>query len=122
MHPNIVCREHLSDTSGRSWTEEHHPPGQHNDPSTTAPIPANDHGVINELQGLWPPDTLRNPHGSPLLRAAAWLRAWLRAWLTILRVIIERTVGRIPAALEDLDRLLTDHIGPGWWESIGWQW
>jgi hypothetical protein len=104
--PTILCREHLADALGHDWTEEHHPPGQHNDPSTV-PVPANDHGMLSELQALWPRDTLRNPDASPLVRAAAWLRAWL----DMLRLIIDRAVGRIPAALEDLDTLLTKFIG-----------
>jgi hypothetical protein len=115
-HPDILCREHLADNLGNSWTEDHHPPGQHNDPFN-GPLPANDHGVVSELQGLWPRDTLRNPDGSPLLRAAAALRGWL----TILRLIIERTVGWIPPALEELNRLLIKRIGPRWWDTLGWQ-
>ena len=63
--------------------------------------------MLSELQALWPRDTLRNPDASPLVRAAAWLRAWL----DMLRLIIDRAVGRIPAALEDLDTLLTKFIG-----------
>jgi hypothetical protein len=115
--PNILCREHLADTQGHSWIEEHHPAGRHNDPSTV-PVPANEHGVLSELQALWPRGTLRNPEASPLVRAAAWLRAWL----DILRLIVDRTVDRIPAALENLDALLTDRLGPEWWNELGWSW
>jgi hypothetical protein len=106
VHPNIVCREHLADALGESWTQDHHPPGKQNDPMTV-PVPSNDHGLVSELQALWPAERLRNPDGSPLLRAAAWLRGWL----VILQVIIERAVGRIPGALENLDRLLSRSSG-----------
>src|SRR4051812_34101732 len=75
--------------------------GQHNDP-LTSPIPANDHRVLSELQAQWPEKTLRNPDGSPLLRIAAGLRGWL----DVLRLLIERVAGWIPAALEQLDELL----------------
>lgn len=114
--PNILCREHLADSQGRSWTEQHHVPGQHNDPSTL-PAPANDHGALSEYQALWPRETLRNPDGSPLLRAAAAIRGWL----DVLWVIIHRTVGWIPAALESLNQLLCDRLGDRWWEGLGWQ-
>jgi hypothetical protein len=115
--PNLVCREHLADELGRSWTEAHHPAGQHNDPFTV-PVPADDHGALSERQALWPRDTLRNPDASPLLRMAAWLRGWL----DVLRVIIDRTIARIPAGLERLDQLLTEAIGPEWWNALGWDW
>jgi len=114
-HPKILCREHAADALDKSWTEEHHPDGQHNNPFTVR-VPANDHGALSEDQALWPRETLRNPEGSPLLRAAAALRGWL----TILRVLIDRTVGWIPAALETLDQLLTGRLGPGWWDTLGW--
>jgi hypothetical protein len=117
VDPDILCREHLTDTQGRSWTEEHHPAGQYNDP-TTVSAPANDHGALSEYQALWPRDTLRNPDASPLVRAAAWIRGWL----DLVRLMIDRAVGRIPAALEDLDALLTSFIGPGWWDTLGWSW
>lgn len=116
VHPDIVCREHLADVQGRCWIEQHHPAGRHNDPDTV-PIPSNDHGVLSEHQALWPRETLRNPDQSPLLRIAAAIRAWL----DILRLIIDRTVGWIPAALEALDEVLRDRHGPRWWETLGWQ-
>jgi hypothetical protein len=116
-HPEIVCREHLADAQGRGWTEEHHPPGQHNDPAAF-PVAANEHGVLSEHQALWPRDTLRNPHASPLIRAAAWIRAWV----DLMSVILDRYVARIPAALEALDALLTNALGPGWWDDLGWKW
>jgi hypothetical protein len=116
VEPNILCREHAADAANRSWTEDHHPTGQHNAPETVE-VPANDHGVLSEYQRLWSREILRNPDGSPLLRAAAATQGWL----DVLRLMIERTVGWIPGELERLDRLLRDWIGERWWETIGWQ-
>ena len=116
VHPEILCREHLADRQARTWVEEHHPQGQHNDPAAV-PVPANDHGALSERQELWPRDTLRNPDGSPLLCVAAALRGWL----DVLRHMIESTVGWIPDALERLDQLLRAFFGPGWWDFLGWQ-
>jgi hypothetical protein len=111
-----VCREHRAKTDGQSSIEQHHPAGQHND-AFTVPIPANEHAVLSEHQALWPKHTVRNPGQSPLVRIAASLRGWL----DIVRRMIAQ-VERIPSALEKLDALLTGWIGPGWWETMGWDW
>lgn len=67
------------------------------------------------MQRDWPVRTLRNPHGSPLLAAAAAMRGWL----DVLRLILERTVGYIPAFLEELDKKLCERLGNRWWEELG---
>jgi len=113
--PEIRCREHVAHRRGCRWTEDHHLSGRANAPET-GPLPANDHAVMSALQSLWPRETLRNPEGSPLLRAAAAVRGWL----DILRVVIERAVRWVPAALESLDALMTDRHGPRWWDQLGW--
>jgi hypothetical protein len=113
-HPNLICAEHRADASGRSWIEGHHVPGRANDPDDVVFPPANDHAVLTELQRFWPRETLRNPDGSPLLRAAAALRGWL----DVLRLILERTVGWIPSFLEALDAWLEQEIGPRWWDGF----
>jgi hypothetical protein len=113
--PNIICREHSADRRGRGWTEAHHISGRANDPGTVS-IPANDHAVLSAYQSLWPRDTLRNPDQSPLLKAAAELQGWL----DILRLVIERTAGRIPPFLRWLDGVLLTVIGEHWWIVIGW--
>jgi hypothetical protein len=66
---------------------------------------------------MWDRDTLRDPDASPLLRAAAAIRAWM----DILCLIIERTVGWVPACLESLDAYLREVLGPEWWEEWGWE-
>lgn len=113
--PNITCHEHLADQMDCRWTQYHHLSGQANSPDTGA-LPANDHAAVSAMQSLWPRDTLRNPEGSPLLRAAAAVRGWL----DMLRMMIERTLRWVPAALESLDALLTDRHGPRWWDQLGW--
>jgi hypothetical protein len=115
-HPEILCREHLADCCGAGWLEAHHLAGRRND-SATVSIPANDHGVLTASQSLWPRATLRNPEGSPLIQAAASIRGWL----DVLQVIIERTVGWIPAFLETLDKSLAEQRGPGWWKQLGYE-
>jgi hypothetical protein len=81
-------------------------------------MPGNDHRIVSDNQHDWPLDTLRNPDGSPLLRAAASIRGWL----DILRLIIERTVGWVPAFLEALDAWLRESLGERWWDGFAaWQ-
>ena len=62
--------------------------------------------------GRW--ETLRNPDGSPLLRAAAALRGWL----DLLWLIMVRAVGWIPVFLEQLDAHLRQRLGERWWEDF----
>jgi hypothetical protein len=113
VHPDILCYQCDALAHGRSWMEGHHVAGQHND-RTKVWIPGNDHRRLNDMQRDWPRETLRNPTGSPLRRAAAALRGWLN----VLRLIIERTVGWIPDALERLDAQLTRAHGNHWWEAL----
>jgi hypothetical protein len=114
IHPDLICAEHRADKAVRSWLEQHHIPGRANDGADTQTAPANDHAVLSEYQRAWPRETLRNPDGGPLLRAAAMLRGWL----DVLRLIMERTVGWIPNFLEALDRWLRGRLGPRWWDDF----
>jgi len=117
-HPSIYCYEHDALYKGRPWLEAHHPSGKANDP-TTVKTPGNEHRVLSELQNsTWPRETLRNPDGNPLLKAAAAIRGWLN----LLYVVMTRTVGWVPAHLERLDAWLRERIGPDWWqEFLGWE-
>ena len=112
----VLCAGCHLRLQGKPLEEDHHPAGRAND-AFTVPIPANDHAVLSDLQHDWPTATLRNPDGSPLLAAAAALRGWL----DVLRLLIERTVGWIPDALERLDDALREYVGPGWWGTVGWE-
>lgn len=119
VDPHILCAEHRADAEGRSWTQGHHVPGRANDPADIRSLPANDHSAVTlRYQAEWPRETLRNPDGSPLLRAAAAIRGWL----DVLRLILERTVGWVPELLERLDAWLRERLGPRWWDDfLGWE-
>ena len=117
IHPDIVCHECLAIEQGRSPIEGHHVRGQANDPEDVIDLPGNDHRAVSAAQSRWPTDTLRNPDGSPLLRAAAAIRGWLE----VLALILDRTVGWIPGLLEWLDVALRTAIGPAWWTTLGWE-
>jgi hypothetical protein len=117
VEPDLWCYFHAPGRAGRTGVEDHHLKGQHNDPADKVAIPVNDHRVLSARQRLWPVETLRNPDGSPLLVAAAALRGWL----DVLWLIIERTVGWIPALLEQLDVWLRERVGPRWWDEFDWR-
>ena len=61
----------------------------------------------------WPRETLRNPDGSPLLRAAALARGWEDV-LYVVMVL----VAWVPLYLEQLDAWLRQEIGPRWWDAM----
>jgi hypothetical protein len=111
--PDIQCYECQAAEAGRSWLEDHHPAGKANHPVTVR-IPGNEHRRIDDLKNDWSRETLRNPSGSPLLRAAACLRGWLN----VMQVLIDSTLGWIPAFLEALDRWLVNVMGPSWWTKM----
>ena len=91
--------------------DDHHPFGSANDP-TTIRVPVNDHRAeLNVAQQDWPKETLRNPDGSPLLRAAACIRGFVD---TILYLIREGLLW-VAEMLEKLDAFLAETIGPKWW-------
>ncbi len=113
-HPDITCYECSARLVDRSPVERHHPAGRRNS-SATVPIPGNEHRVLSDMQREWPERTLRNPDGSPLLTAAAAIRGWL----DVLWLIVQRTVGHIPALLESLDEGLRTTYGDRWWEGLG---
>jgi hypothetical protein len=115
--PNIICYECRQTEAGKSAIEVHHADGKHNDPRFTIPIPANDHRLLSDLQTDWPMQTLRNPDGSPLLKASAALRGFL----DILRILIERIFGWIPPFLESLDSALQAQCGEQWWTMLNIQ-
>lgn len=110
---SILCYECQARSSSRPPIEKHHIAGRHND-AFTVPTTANDHRELSDRQHDWPVETLRNPKGSPLLKASATLRGWL----DILRELIEHILGWIPEFLEDLDSFLIEKLGSRWWEQI----
>lgn len=112
VHPKIFCSEHEALRHGRPWLEAHHPTGRHNDPRTIL-LPANYHSVLSELQYRWPRETLRNPDGSLLLRAAALTRGLL----DLLYLVIVIASG-VPVLLEQLDEFLRERVGERWWDEL----
>lgn len=112
-HPNILSYECSSGTDGRTTVEGQHVAGRHNRPEIV-PLMGNDHRVADSHKITWPQETLRNPTGSPLLKASACIRGWL----DLLRVVIDRTVGWVPAMLERLHDWLVIEHGPRWWDEL----
>lgn len=116
VYPEILCYEHERIADGFEPFEDDHPAGRRND-DTTLRTPGNDHRWLTDLQEDWPERTRLNPDDSPLLRIAAILRRWL----DLLWLFIKRLMVWTPKAVEELDRLLTEHIGRFWWDTIGWE-
>jgi len=111
----LLCYEHEAETAGRSPVERQHPAGRRNDPTFVVPMLGNLHRLMDEDKRDWPERTLRNPEGSPMLKAAACVRA-VADWL---RLIIERLLGWVPTFLEAVDAAFTERHGPRWWETLG---
>ncbi len=115
--PNIICHECAARLAGRTTVEGQHPSGQHNDPEARLPTRGNDHVMWDRGKRDWPERTLRNPDGSPLLKASAAVRTVLD-WF---RMILERVLGWVPEFLEWLDARLVEMVGRLWWKELGWQ-
>jgi hypothetical protein len=114
VHPHIVCHEHDLGRRGFSEWEGQHPSGAAND-EATFPIRGNDHRVWDDAKRDWPTRTLRNPDGSPLLRAADAIRGLLD-WALF---VAQRLIGWIPPLLERLDEQLRAIYGDAWWVRLG---
>jgi hypothetical protein len=115
VFPNIACYEHDRRELGLPTWEGQHPSGEANDPDAVIPLPGNDHRVWDDAKRDWPDRTLRNPDGSPLLRAAAAVRSLLD-WFNF---IAERLLGWIAPFLERLDEALRSMHGDEWWTRLG---
>lgn len=108
----VTCAACQRARLGKLRVDQHHPAGKANSP-VTVPIDVNDHrAVLNAEQQDWPPDTLKNPHGDPLLKAAACLRGYI----STVTFLIERMLSWIVAMLELLSPLLVQKLGPRWWQ------
>src|SRR5205085_11931210 len=76
-HGRVICHACKRKEKGMNTTDGHHPFGEANSPITIQ-APVNDHrGRLNVAQYDWPPKTLQNPKGSPLLAAAASVRGFI---------------------------------------------
>jgi hypothetical protein len=75
-------------------------------------VPANDHRAeLSVAQYDWPKATLENPHGSPLLTAAACIRGFIETAIYLIDQLLSWTA----EMLEVLNAILVDKFGPEWW-------
>jgi len=73
---------------------------------------ANDHrAVLSPQQYEWPPETSKNPSGSPLLAGAACIRGYCE---TNDYLVAELLLPKVEM-LEALDAFLKKKCGPEWW-------
>ncbi|HET6274551.1 MAG TPA: hypothetical protein VFE16_01270 [Candidatus Cybelea sp.] len=109
-----VCYECDAKRRSKSTLEEHHVAGRANDP-TAIDVPINDHRAeLSVAQYEWPPLTLQNPEGSPLLAIAARIRGFVNTLLYLIGKLLEP----IPGDLEAYDAQLRERLGPQWWLSV----
>jgi hypothetical protein len=107
----ITCHECQRIKKGMSITDNHHPAGEANDP-TTIPAPVNDHRAeLNTAQADWPKETLENEDGSPLLALAGCMRGYVDTDAYLQNKLL---LPRVPM-LEALDQFLVERLGPEWW-------
>lgn len=109
----ITCVQCDRARKGRQVVDLHHFAGRANDP-TTIPVSASDHVAdLSERQRDWPRETLENPHGDPLRRAAACVRGVRDT----LHYLIDRAVFWIAEMLEALSDMLVAKDGPTWFRG-----
>ena len=113
-----MCAECLARERGRNWTEARHIAGRRNLDHIVV-VPLNTHRVLSARQEGWVVHALRNPHQSPLLRAAAALCGVL----DVVAELVHKSVGWIPELLERIDESLCATYGSDRWAGIavGWR-
>lgn len=105
-----VCFECDRLAQGREPYEDHHIFGRQNGGAQLR-VSINDHRAeLSVAQYSWPPKTMENASGSPLLRAAAYLRGLADA----IRYVLGECEW-IAECLERLDEWLGKKLGPLWW-------
>lgn len=108
-----LCTECRKTAEGKNIMEQHHIAGRANSEITIS-IRANDHRArLSEDQRDWPPETLRNPDGSPLLAAAACIRGFTDTLL----YLAEQFLLWVAELLERLHAHLVEKHGPKWWAN-----
>lgn len=114
-----LCQECYNTMLGKKRTESHHIAGKPNS-RVTVELPANDHRAkLSEAQYEWPPQTLRNADGSPLLAAAAALRGIA----DFIEELIVAFIRQCAELAEKADAWLREQHGL-WWKNgplDGWQ-
>src|SRR5262245_57322055 len=73
-YETVWCFACQRQRQGRSTVDEHHYAGEANDPTTTFPVPVDQHQELTSAQLDWPKETRENPRGSPALAAAGRVR------------------------------------------------
>jgi hypothetical protein len=114
-----LCYECYQERRGKKRTEPHHYSGKANS-SVTVEVAGNVHrAVLSDAQYEWPPTTLQNTDGSPLLKVAAGLRG---AADFVERLIVQ-FFRQCAQLLEKLDPWLREKYGEWWIGSPfeGWQ-
>jgi hypothetical protein len=105
-----LCTECRKEREGITRMEYQHIAGEANSDIIIS-IPANDHARLTEDQRDWPRQTLENPDGSPLLRAAGCIRGFAD---NIVYLVVEFLLW-VAEMLEMLHDYLVEKFGPQWW-------
>jgi hypothetical protein len=107
----ITCAACRRTENGKSTFDWHHVAGKAHH-CLTIPVPVNDHRAILSVdQYDWPKRTLENPDRSPLIAAAACIRGFISTVI----YLVDRLLKWIAEALERIDQMLTERLGPRWW-------
>jgi hypothetical protein len=107
----LICAECQRKEQAKSPMDRHHVAGKNNHPGTVE-IPANDHRAqLSQDQYDWPKQTLENPDGSPLRRAAAFVRGAI----DMIFHIVDKYLPVVADLLEKLDDYLMEKWGRKYW-------
>jgi hypothetical protein len=108
----VICVACKRRKRGQATMDDHHFAGRANS-TATIPIPVNDHrAALSMAQYDWPKTTLENPHGSPMLAAAAHIRGFGDTVSYLLKKLVW-----IAEMLEAADLYLCKLLGPRWWHK-----
>jgi hypothetical protein len=114
-----LCEQCYRVRRGAKKTDAHHIAGKANSPITIE-VPANDHrGALSAAQYEWPPKTLQNPDGSPILRMAGAVRGVT----DFIAELVTRFLESCARGLELLDNVVRQKLGDAWWVDTpieGW--
>lgn len=107
----ITCEECQRKKRGKTAMDNHHVAGKANSPITTS-IPANDHQAsLSVAQYDWPPATLENRDGCPLLRGSACIRGFVDTLI----YYTEEFLLWVAEMLDELSKRLIEVWGNEWW-------
>ena len=108
---NLRCIECNRKRHGQTTIDDHHVAGKANSPITMPASGQRSHSWLTVAQYDWPKETLKNPDGSPLLRAAASIRGSV----DVLLYLIDKFILWIPEMLEAHDAFLVKKLGRKYW-------